>query len=317
VRLDTEPFALRRTIYGFIDRRNVPNMYQAFDFASPDLTTGRRESSVVPQQALFMMNSPLVVEQARNVVRNLNFRPDAGPEALVKMLYELVYQREPTDPEMQLALDYLRSEAATDWVTNAQLSWSYGYGEYNAVLRRLTFFAPMGQFANKTWVPGNKTPNARLKGLNLTADGGTPAKEVAVIRRWTSPRDGYISIEGTLSHGAKNGDGVQGRIVAGRTEELGSWVAFNGSAETKVAWFHVARGEAVDFITDGRENGANDAFKWAVTIKMARAPSLPKGGIVEWDAQKDFSGEMEGRRMTPWEKFAQVLLETNEMMFVD
>jgi Protein of unknown function (DUF1553)/Protein of unknown function (DUF1549)/Planctomycete cytochrome C len=317
VRLDTEPYALRRTVYGFIDRRNVPNMYQAFDFASPDLTTGRRESSVVPQQALFMMNSPLVVEQARNVVRNLNFRPDTAPETRVKMLYELVYQREPTDQEMQLAMDYLREEAATDWVTNAQASWSYGYGEYNAALRRLTFFAPMGQFANRTWVPGNKTPNARLKGLNLTADGGTPAKEVAVIRRWTSPRDGYISIEGTLSHGANKGDGVEGRIVAGRTEELGSWVAFNGSAETKVAWFHVARGEVVDFITDGRENGANDAFKWAVTIKMARAPSLPPGGIVEWNAQKDFSGEMEGRRMTPWEKFAQVLLETNEMMFVD
>jgi hypothetical protein len=317
VRLDTEPFALRRTVYGFIDRRNVPNMYQAFDFASPDLTTGRRESSVVPQQALFMMNSPLVVEQARNVVRNLNFKPETAPETRVKMLYELVYQREPTDLEMRLAMAYLRSDAATDWVTNAQLSWSYGYGEYDAAMRRVKFFAPMGQFANKMWLPGNKTPNARLKGLNLTADGGTPAKEVAVIRRWTSPRDGYISIEGMLSHGAKNGDGVEGRIVAGRTEELGSWVAFNGSAETKVAWLHVARGEAVDFITDGRENGANDAFKWAVTIKMARAPNAPKDGIVEWDTQKDFSGEMEGRRMTPWEKFAQVLLETNEMMFVD
>ncbi len=83
VRLDTEPFALRRTIYGFVDRRNVPNMYQAFDFASPDLTTGRRETSVVPQQALFMMNSPLVVEQARNVVRNLNFKPDTRPETRV------------------------------------------------------------------------------------------------------------------------------------------------------------------------------------------------------------------------------------------
>jgi hypothetical protein len=120
-----------------------------------------------------------------------------------------------------------------------------------------------------------------------------------------------------LSHGANNGDGVQGRIVAGRIQEMGSWVAFNSGAETKVAWFHVARGELVDFVTDGRENGSNDAFKWTVTIKMARAPNLPKEGIVEWDAQKDFSGEMEGRRMTPLEKFAQVLLETNEMMFVD
>ncbi len=232
-------------------------------------------------------------------------------------MYELVYQREPTDEELQLAMAYLRSDAATEWQTNASSAWSYGYGEYDETMRRVKSFMPMGFFANKTWTPGNKTPNERLKGLNLTADGGTPAKEVAVIRRWTSPRDGYISIEGTLSHGAKNGDGVQGRIVSNRGGELGSWVAFNGQAETKLAWFHVARGEVIDFVTDGREDGANDAFKWAVAIKMAKAPNTPKGGIVDWDAQKDFSGEMEGRRMTPWEKFAQVLLETNEMMFVD
>jgi hypothetical protein len=317
VKLDAEPFALRRTIYGFVDRRNVPNMYQAFDFASPDLTTGRRETSVVPQQALFMMNSPLVVEQARNVVRNLNFKANTKPETRVKLMYELVYQREPTDEELQLAMAYLRSDAATEWQTNASSAWSYGYGEYDAMMRRVKLFMPMGQFANKTWVPGNKTPNPRLKGLNLTADGGTPARDVAVIRRWTSPRDGYISIQGTLSHGAKNGDGVQGRIVSNRGGELGSWVAFNGQAETKLAWFHVARGEVIDFVTDGREDGSNDAFKWTVAIKMAKAPNTPKGGIMDWDAQKDFSGEMEGRRMTPWEKFAQVLLETNEMMFVD
>ncbi len=317
VRLDTEPFALRRTVYGFIDRRNVPNMYQAFDFASPDLTTGRRESSVVPQQALFMMNSPLVVEQARNVVRNLNFKPGMKPLTRVNMLYELLFQREPTDQEMGLALDYLRSDAATEWVTNAPAAWSYGYGEYNPDLRRLKYFVPMAAFANNTWTPGNKAPNNRLKGLNLTADGGTPAKEVAVIRRWTSPRDGVIAIEGTLSHGAKNGDGVEGWIVSGRAGELGNWVAFNSQAETKLTWFHVAKGEVIDFVIDGRADGANDAFKWPVSIKMARAADMPKEDIVDWDAQKDFSGEVEGRRMTPWEKFAQVLLETNEMMFVD
>jgi len=50
VKLDAEPYSLRRTIYGFVDRKNLPNMFQAFDFANPDLTTGRRESTVVPQQ---------------------------------------------------------------------------------------------------------------------------------------------------------------------------------------------------------------------------------------------------------------------------
>ena len=76
VKLEAEPYSLAATVYGFVDRRNVPNMFQAFDFASPDLTTGRRETSLVPQQALFMMNSPMVVEQARNVVRRTEFQAE-------------------------------------------------------------------------------------------------------------------------------------------------------------------------------------------------------------------------------------------------
>ena len=316
VKLDVEPFSLRRTIYGFVDRRNVPNMFQAFDFPSPDLTTGRRETGVVPQQALFMMNSPLVVQQSRNVVRNIVFKPMTA-EARVKLLYNQVYQRPPTEAELKLAADYLRADGAAEWETNAQSAWSYGYGQYDPLMKRTKTFAPMGQFANGTWQPGGKTPDARLKGLNLTADGGTPVKTAAVIRRWTSPREGVISIAGTLSHGAKDGDGVEGRIVSNRSGELGNWVAFNSRAETKLEQVHVAKGEIIDFITDGREDPSNDAFKWTLTIQMSPAPNAPRGGIVNWDARKDFSGEAQARRMTSWEKLAQVLLETDEMMTVD
>jgi mono/diheme cytochrome c family protein len=315
VRLDTEPFALRRTIYGFVDRRNVPNMYQAFDFASPDLTTGRRETSVVPQQALFMMNSPLVVEQSRNIVRNLKFKPDTPVRSRIKMMYELLFQREPTEAELDIAMDYVRSDSAAEWQTNASAAWSYGYGEYDAETHHLNSYAGMGAFANKTWTPGNKVPNARLNGLNLTPDGGRPNEQVAVIRRWTSPREGYISVEGTLTDSAKKG--VLGRVVSARSGELGNWQAPGGPVDTKLAWFHVAKGEVIDFVTGGPDAGGGEAFKWTVQIKMAKDQHTPKDGIIAWDTQKDFSGESEGRRMGPLEKLAQVLLETNEMMYVD
>ncbi|HTD87471.1 MAG TPA: PSD1 and planctomycete cytochrome C domain-containing protein, partial [Candidatus Binatia bacterium] len=49
VRLDSEPYSLRRTVYGFVDRNNLPNMNLAFDFANPDLTTGKRDETIVPQ----------------------------------------------------------------------------------------------------------------------------------------------------------------------------------------------------------------------------------------------------------------------------
>ena len=59
------PFSHRRTVYGFIDRQNLPGVLRTFDFASPDATVGMRHATTTPPQALFLMNSPFVVEQAR------------------------------------------------------------------------------------------------------------------------------------------------------------------------------------------------------------------------------------------------------------
>ena len=57
----------RRTIYGFIDRQNLPGLFRTFDFASPDTHAPQRYSTTVPQQALFLMNSPFAVQQAKAV----------------------------------------------------------------------------------------------------------------------------------------------------------------------------------------------------------------------------------------------------------
>src|SRR5439155_19785445 len=67
-----EPPSPRRTVYGFVERQNLPNMFRAFDFASPDPTSPQRFATTVPQQALFLMNSRLAIDKARNRAR----RPD-------------------------------------------------------------------------------------------------------------------------------------------------------------------------------------------------------------------------------------------------
>src|SRR5947199_1175895 len=95
VRLDAEPYPVRRSVYGYVDRNNLPGMFVAFDFASPDLTTGRRETTTVPQQALFMMNSPLVVEQARDLVKRSDFKSATSDLQKIQLLYNVIYQRVP------------------------------------------------------------------------------------------------------------------------------------------------------------------------------------------------------------------------------
>ena len=61
-------------IYGFIDRQNLDGLYRTFDFAVPDATSPRRFVTTVPQQALFLMNSPFLHEQTRRLAGSVALR---------------------------------------------------------------------------------------------------------------------------------------------------------------------------------------------------------------------------------------------------
>jgi len=75
VDLASELYSTRRTVYGYINRNDLPEVLVHFDFANPDMTTSKRHETTVPQQALFLINSPLVVEQAKNLVSRRILRP--------------------------------------------------------------------------------------------------------------------------------------------------------------------------------------------------------------------------------------------------
>ncbi len=107
VRLNTLPYSTRRTVYSIIDRQNLPEIYTQFDFANPDAETGKRYDTLVPQQALFLMNSPLVIEQARKLVERTDFVKLSDDEARVRFLYNQIYQREPTVTELKIGLDFI------------------------------------------------------------------------------------------------------------------------------------------------------------------------------------------------------------------
>jgi hypothetical protein len=107
VDIQKEPYSTRRSIYGFVDRSDVADVLINFDFANPDLPTGRRQDTTVPQQALFLMNSPLVVEQAKRLVALADFHQCEDDEARIQFLYERIYQRPPTPEEIRLGSDFV------------------------------------------------------------------------------------------------------------------------------------------------------------------------------------------------------------------
>jgi hypothetical protein len=107
VDIERVTYSTRRTVYGFVDRASVSDVLLNFDFANPDLPSGRRYETTVPQQALFLMNSPLVVEQARKLTALSDFGSCRDDEARIAFLYDRIYQRPPRPEEIKLGLEFV------------------------------------------------------------------------------------------------------------------------------------------------------------------------------------------------------------------
>ncbi len=104
----------RRTVYAKIDRGNLSSVLNDFDFADPDMTSGRRYDTTIPQQALFMMNSPLVVELANNLTSRADFKALSDDDAKVRFLYNLIYQRPPDEQDMTLGRAFMEAAKKFD-----------------------------------------------------------------------------------------------------------------------------------------------------------------------------------------------------------
>lgn len=109
IELFKKPYPSRRTVYGFIDRQFVPGVLRVFDFANPDLHIPQRPDTTVPQQALFFMNSPFVVERAREMMKRDGLQNAKTPEERIKRLYRALYQRDPTREQIKAGMKFVSS----------------------------------------------------------------------------------------------------------------------------------------------------------------------------------------------------------------
>jgi hypothetical protein len=304
----------RRTVYGFIDRQNLPGVFRAFDFATPDATSPQRFTTTVPQQALFLMNSPFVVQEAEALVQRPEVANQTDPAQRVAQLYRILYQRMPTPDELALAGQFIGSDANSDHNT---VAWEYGYGAYDDAKHRTARFTPLPHFTGQAWQGGDKLPDKSTGWVTLNAMGGHPGDaQHAAIRRWIAPVDGVVSISGTVSHKETQGDGVRARIVSSRLGELATWNVFHLDAATNIGSVDVKKGDTIDFIVDCRDNEQYDSFEWSPVIKAMTAPVAGNDGPAEWSASAGFGGH-QTKRLDAWVKYAQVLLESNEFVFVD
>ena len=311
-KLGGQPFDLganfaepRRTIYGHIDRQNLPAFFRTFDFANPDYHVPRRNQTTTPQQSLWMLNHPF----GRTLADELAAKSasQADDSAKVAFLYRTILSREPKPAETTLALDYLREAASAP----APATWSNGYGGWDPVAKKLNF-TEMTVRTKERISPTDKLPDKKFSYVSLTAKGGHPGdrQELAAIRRWTAGSAGTYSLEGDLHVSSKASDGVRARIVSVRRGLLKEVVVPGGAtAAVLVAEVELLAGETVDFIADNHRHANSDGFSWSPTIKDAKTGEVISSAAGEFGRKPD--------RQSALSTFAQVLLQSNEFNFAD
>jgi hypothetical protein len=111
--------ARRRSLYFFHSRDSRSKFLTTFDDADV-FACYRRSESIVPQQALAMMNSPLATAAAKQIATT--FHADLTQEEFVRAAFLKVLGRQPNDSELTVSLTYLKEQAAPEYFIAALIN---------------------------------------------------------------------------------------------------------------------------------------------------------------------------------------------------
>jgi hypothetical protein len=95
-----------RSIYLPVMRDQLPDVLRQFDFAEPSLVTGKRDSTNVPPQALYLMNSDFVRARAAALAKRVMEVPE---EARIGEAYRRCLHRAPDEEESRLVKAFLHA----------------------------------------------------------------------------------------------------------------------------------------------------------------------------------------------------------------
>jgi hypothetical protein len=99
----------RRSLYLPVIRDATPDALEVFDVAESSLVVAQRDETLVPTQALFLMNSPFAQAQSQAFAQRL--LREAGDDAgRIERAYQWALSRDPEPREQARALQFIRQE---------------------------------------------------------------------------------------------------------------------------------------------------------------------------------------------------------------
>jgi hypothetical protein len=111
----------RRSVYLRVKRSELIPIMTVFDAPEPTQSIGERIGTTVPTQALTMMNSPFVRQQAEKLAARIKPAADKPLADAVNNAYRIAFARLPSDAERQRMVEFIEGQKTTLGGTPANL----------------------------------------------------------------------------------------------------------------------------------------------------------------------------------------------------
>ena len=298
-----QPF---RTVYGFVDRNNVQAAYKSFDFPSALVTCEMRSTTIVPQQGLFLLNSNFMMKTSQMVSNKIKGTND---EEKITDLFKKVYSREPSESEVQFSKEFL-AEASETFKEKAVPEWIFGYATLTDG-KMLEDFVQFKFFNKSRWQVSKNFPDREIGHAMLSSKGGHPGRTKAVVRRCKIHKSGTLSIKGTLKHKNTNGNGVR-VLILHNGSLMGEWDCKTKTISTTCENIEVQAGDYIDLVVDSKANPTSDSFEWPLDMQLKA-----NSEVEEFSTVDSFFDKKTVKEFSPWDGLAQVLMISNEFLYVD
>lgn len=296
-----------RSVYGYLDREKIPGALKNFDFPSPQVTCETRIKTVVPQQGLFLMNSKLVTDLSKVISESLKNIP--SDEEKVKHLFKQTLSRSPSDIELDKALGFINNQGYKFNYKSAK----FEYGIARLENDKLTQFKRFEFFKDHIWRFKGKFPHKTYEYASLSKDGGHPGGDFPVVRRISVFQDGTVTLKGSLHHPAKDGDGVEAYLFK-NGQQVKKWHSKHARKRTDSGIIEIKAGDIIELAVAPGKTHSFDTYTWNKELVFNH------GGTEDVvDLKEAFNGHQgkEGSNYSVWDGLSQVMLMSNEFLYVD
>jgi len=99
----------RRSLYIYLKRGLLPPLMTTFDLCDPTLSCGQRNVTIVPTQALALLNNRFIHDRSETIANGI-LKQYTVPTAQVQAAWSQILKRQPTPHELKLSLQHVAAQ---------------------------------------------------------------------------------------------------------------------------------------------------------------------------------------------------------------